>query len=59
VDDWFTLDERHKLGVQQLDLVHLLRNKEGEDLIHNGLRLLGGGGLAAVNAPADMTNRMT
>jgi hypothetical protein len=57
VDDWFALDQRHELGVEQLHLVHLLRDKQREDLIHNGLSLLGGGSLAALNTPAPMSSR--
>ena len=46
--DWVRRYEGHKLGVDHLHLVHLLRHKICIQLVRNGLRLLCGGGRAQI-----------
>ncbi|CAL9757851.1 unnamed protein product [Musa acuminata subsp. burmannicoides] len=43
VDDGVGLDEGDELGVEELHLVNILADEEGEDVVGDGLRLFGGG----------------
>ena len=47
-------DERHKARVHELNLVNLLADKLGVNLVGDRLGLLGGGGLAHVEALDDV-----
>ena len=53
------LHQRHELGIQKLDLVHLLADEERENIVGNGLRLLGRGERRPVQVAVDGDVRAT